>query len=304
MVFSGAGLLEALGWKHGVKPCWSIGSDSWCLEASELGQGDIAIIGSSRALSAVEPRLLSSLVGRSARQLAINATATLPVLEWLADREDFAGVVLADVTPRLEFRSGFERHAAAIRFLQSLQDFRRSPGRRLEARLSRLVQSRVRFKPFVYHVVALFWNRYRDGGGPLSGMTVEDTRFVRLAYGANAKDSDRNGVNPLISPPAAAEEVEELMNRFARAVRAIRRRGGQVVFLFMPSSGVVAAREERLFPRREYWDRLAAATAAEAIHFEDVPVLSSFRCPDGEHLDWRDALRFTQGLAKVLGKPR
>ena len=41
-------------------------------------------------------------------------------------------------------------------------------------------------------------------------------------------------------------------------------------------------------------------TSALCIHFQDVPQLAAFPCPDWSHLDRTDAPRFTQELAKVL----
>ena len=37
-----------------------------------------------------------------------------------------------------------------------------------------------------------------------------------------------------------------------------------------------------------------------AIHFEDYPGLSGYDCPDGSHLDVRDARKFTRALVRIL----
>ena len=299
-VVAAAAVLETQARRLGVAPSWSSGLESWCVEASSLGPKDIAIVGTSRALSGIEPGELSRRTGRRARQLSINGTSMLPVLEWLASREDFSGVVLADVMTGLEFREGHERHAVAERFVRELEDFSRSPGRRLDALLSRHVQTSLAFRSPGFHLLAPYRDRGGAGAGRLSMMTVEATRFVRLDF--RPEDPHAKVKRPKTARPQPAGKAErgELFERFAAAVRAIEGRGGRVVFLFMPLTGRSAEEEERDFPRAENWDRIAAGTNALKIHFRDAPALAGFTCPDGEHLDGVDAVRFTRELAALL----
>jgi hypothetical protein len=293
-------LLETQARRLGVRPSWSAGSETWCVVAANLGPRDIAVIGTSRAVSGIEPGELSRATGRPARLLAINATSMLPVLEWLARKEDFAGVVIAEVTPGLEFRAGHDRQALAERIIADAADFNRSPARRVEAVMAREVQTRLAFKSPGFHLLAPYRDRQGPGVSRLLRMSVEANRFVRLEFepGDPAAESERPEVARV--RPAEDEDLRNLMNRFAEAARAIERRGGRVVFLFMPLTGWTAQREEEDFPRRTYWDPLATSTQALKIHFRDVPELSGFVCPDEEHLDGEDALRFTRALAKAL----
>jgi hypothetical protein len=286
--------------RYGVHPSWSVGAESWCVEALALEPDGIAILGTSRILSGVEPDELSRLTGRRARQLAINATSMLPILEWLAAQPDFAGTVVAEVTPYLEFRAGFEGHTTAERFLRDLEDFRRSPGRRVDSQLSRFLQTRLACRSPGFHLLAPYRDRHGPGIRRLKSLTVEATRFTRLEFEAGDEPAEGHDAGPTMGVPAGKAELDRLINRFASAARAIQERGGRVVFLCMPSGGKVEEREERVFPRKDYWERLAAATTAEAIHSSDMPTLAAFPCPDGEHLDYRDALRFTRALAEVL----
>ncbi|MHC4248019.1 MAG: hypothetical protein ACYS9X_02715 [Planctomycetota bacterium] len=61
-----------------------------------------------------------------------------------------------------------------------------------------------------------------------------------------------------------------------------------------------AAGEEEKFPRARHWDVFAAGIPAPAIHFLDHPALAAFECPEGSHLDYRDATPFTRALARIL----
>jgi hypothetical protein len=293
-------ILETQARRLGVRPSWSAGLESWCVEASALGPKDLVIIGTSRALSGIDPGELSRRTDRPVRHLAINATSMLPVLEWLAGREDFSGVVLAEVMPGIEFRAGYERHSIARRFIAELADFSRSPARRVDAILSRQAQTRVAFKSPGFHLLGPYRDRQGPGVGRLSRMSVEDTRFVRLEFEPGDPKSEAKRAETVRATPAGDLERYELMGRFEAAVRAIEKRGGRVVLVFTPMTGRSAEDEERDFPRAGYWEPLASSTNAIKIHFHDVPSLAGFTCPDEEHLDGDDAVRFTRALADLL----
>ena len=58
--------------------------------------------------------------------------------------------------------------------------------------------------------------------------------------------------------------------------------------------------ERHTWPRALFWDRLAGATRAMTVHFEDYPQLARFGCPDGSHLGADDVPGFTRALVEVL----
>jgi hypothetical protein len=73
-----------------------------------------------------------------------------------------------------------------------------------------------------------------------------------------------------------------------------------VIFVRFPTSGVLWELEEQRYPRKDYWDVFAAESRAATVHFKDYPALARFQCPDGSHLDYRDAVPFTKALAEIL----
>ena len=90
--------------------------------------------------------------------------------------------------------------------------------------------------------------------------------------------------------------------RLETYVDLLRERGGKVIFLRMPSSGVLRDYEEITRPKALFWDRFANATQAQTLHYLDVPALRFFDCPDLSHLDEADAQRFTQALLEELDR--
>ena len=96
--------------------------------------------------------------------------------------------------------------------------------------------------------------------------------------------------------------IDQILDRLERAAMKLESQGGRVVFVHLPHDGPVKMLEDQIYPRERYWDRLAARFAGAAIHYEDYPSLRSFTCPDGSHLDLRDAPAFTRALAKIVNE--
>lgn len=88
---------------------------------------------------------------------------------------------------------------------------------------------------------------------------------------------------------------------FNEAIETINARGGQVILVRLPTSGPLEQAEEEHFPRDQFWDEMARRLPAIAVlHYQDYPALSAFATPDGNHLDFRDAPRFTSILFDLL----
>lgn len=85
-------------------------------------------------------------------------------------------------------------------------------------------------------------------------------------------------------------------------VDAVRARGGRVIFVRMPSSGLLREIEDRITPRETHWDRLLRETNAPGIYYGDHPELSGFECPEYSHLSASDSVLFTRNLITVLSR--
>jgi hypothetical protein len=85
-------------------------------------------------------------------------------------------------------------------------------------------------------------------------------------------------------------------------VAEIQGRGGKVVFLRLPSTGKHWELDQQCYPKDRYWDQFSARTSAETIHFMNCLTLSGYNCPEGSHLDSKDALTFTRDLGRESRK--
>jgi len=88
--------------------------------------------------------------------------------------------------------------------------------------------------------------------------------------------------------------------KIRQMVKAIENRGGRVLFVKMPSSGLIENYEQKKYPRELFWDPMISIAGVNGIRAADEPTLRTFNCPDGSHLDMRDRTEFTKRLVKTL----
>lgn len=111
------------------------------------------------------------------------------------------------------------------------------------------------------------------------------------------------GYNQIIAPDEAGRRARWRagLNEFEEAIETISARGGQVVLVRLPTGGALRATEEKYFPREAYWDEMARQLPdAISVHYEDHAALNTVDTPDGDHLDYRDAQKFTSALIDAL----
>lgn len=102
------------------------------------------------------------------------------------------------------------------------------------------------------------------------------------------------------APPPPPAQWLVFAERYDSLARTIRRHGGEVVFVRLPSSGKLAELFERDYPKARYWDAFASIGTSPTIHFRDVPAMAGIKCPDEMHLDQSDQATFTSALVQAL----
>lgn len=235
-------------------------------------------------------------------QLAVDGSSPVASLASLAEDPSFRGTVICSLTAQWvwpQLVSGQDAYAEYYRR-------QHSPARSLETAMKCRLQERlvainphVRVARVLYHLVS------RRALPAPSYLTTHSDRS-RLAdyslsdlskYQHQGATGSRHGDGCDIPSPA---EWITAFERVEGYVRQIEARGGQVVFVRFPTTDETWAEDELHFPRAEYWDRMAAVTTAETLHFLDVPALTQFDLPDTSHLDAKDAPLFTSILLDCL----
>lgn len=264
----------------------------------------LALVGASRILLGFDPEIIEKLTDHSAHMLAIDGSNPLPVLVELSNDPDFIGKVICSI-PSLwlagELKSKDDRSAKWLRKYKQ-----QSLSSKLETRLALTFQGH-----FVFRYGGLaprkLWEKWQQGRPvtpPYAPMRAD--RFRTADYSLVNLQSLRDARierTRELHQGATMLGQQEFMQRVAiirKAVKRIRQKGGDVVFIRFPSCGEVWAIEEETVPRHHYWDVLASEVTALTIHFTDYKKLQDFSCTDGSHLDYSDARIFTREVTTLL----
>ncbi len=298
--------LEALGRALGhrsmvvdTKALWSLERD----RVYERGPRTVVVLGASRMqLGFSTDEFRRRLPGYSVVQLSANGRYPIATLLDLAEDEDFNGVVICALSAlalapdrwydqqrlvdyyhrQWTLASKIDR-IIATRVELGLVAV--NPYTRYLKTVSRAVRSKPLPKPYY---MTLHADRSREADYAVVDVERKRAKRLRSARGYYLRE---NGLTPEVWL-AGIPVIEQ-------AVQAIRARGGEVVFVRMPTWGEHWELDEAHFPRRIFWDGLAERTSAVTIHFRDVAGMQ-VDCPDWSHLDTRDRARFTAALLLEL----
>ncbi len=322
-----------LGWelycRHlGYAPALNDTEDLWASRRALVDEqpNRTVLIGSSRMLFDFDMDVYEEAMGERPLQLATVGTNPGPYLKDLAGHPEFSGTVIVGVAPGLFFAPGGPPVNRPNDHLKRFYDW--SPTQRighhlgmwLERRLAFLNESDLTLNQLLLQLKIP--NREKVKGKPELPPyfhTVDEERQGGMTDMAENDTALQKRIQqiwiPLFTPPpppkglskeeAAAghkKAVERILNQTKEHVEKIRSRGGQVIFLRLPSTGTVREMENKYTPRAGYWDRILKVTGAPGIHFEDHPQLTGFDCPEWSHLTKEDATEFTRRLMPLLIK--
>ncbi|HID69632.1 MAG TPA: hypothetical protein EYP35_04040, partial [Desulfobacterales bacterium] len=291
---------------HGYIPTVEDDLGLWAAIRRQANQQEgesVALIGSSRIQLGLNPDVFARTTGVRPLMLAIDGNSPLPVLQNLAEDPKFSGLVICGLTPQWLAESKTSKRRAA----KWIRKYRRQKwSSRLETQLSAGIQQLFVFR-FPGLSPARVWRRLINNErlkkvyAPMRmdryrSADYSRTDLSRLKEAREKRSRQLASTTISLAPEAFKERVEQVH----RWVESIEHRGGQVVFIRMPSTGTIREIEEAAWPRHRYWDVFAARIHGLTIHFEDYAVLSSFPCPDGSHLDADGAILFSEALVKLF----
>lgn len=261
----------------------------------------VALLGSSRIMLAFSPEAFArSLPDWHYVQLGINGTTSIGSLLDLANDPTFRGVALVDIS-----ELGFPKVSwvAQDRYIATYHRRWRTLGAMLERWLATKVQAHLAL--VAVRGFQTLGKLFETGSWPTPPYVVthaDRTRFAdySLADVARKRDHTLDRLErwnlTMRDPVAWLDEALEI----EPAIAAIQARGGQVVYVRMPTCDERWANEERVTPKAQFWDALAARTRAISIHFKDYPQLAKFSCPDTSHIASKDGPEFTRALLAIM----
>jgi len=294
--------LETLARERGYRPSVKDDEYAWAWQRARVDDAPhaVALLGTSRILLAFSPPAFAqALPDWTYVQLAIDGSQPAGSLIDLARDPDFRGVAIVDTTESGITPDNWRRQDAYVRAYHRRW---RAPGAMAERWLATEVQRRLALLSDTgTHVLANGWT-----APPYVTTFADRTQFADFSRTDVAKQRQRQldriaaeGHPPPPTERDAAAWLDQAL-RIEPFVAQIQARGGRVVFVRMPACDERWAADERETPKALFWDRFATRTHALAIHFADYSALRDFACPDTDHIDSKDAARFTSALLAIL----
>lgn len=292
--------------------------------ASALGSDALVLVGASRIQLGIDLDALRLQTGLEPVQLAIDGSSFVPILNNLADDPSVRGTILVDYSPNVLEDAFSGDYGVASKFLRVYQmqpdSDRQFTLARAEKRLTEHLRNNLR--------------SYADGASPLLSLTrrimsgraashyletrpdrsrlADYSRVPMPAFYYQRVARHLGGVHPIAGDTRSIEEAlrqkiaalpahdNAAYLRGARHVKQlasrIEARGGRVVFIAMPTSGMIRDIDENRYPRSSFAGLLEKEAGISVLDSVADRTLATFTCPDGSHLDKRDRERFTTSL--------
>ena len=297
------------------KALWAVQRD----KVPDLSEQDVILTGSSRVLFNVQLDVWEEKTGRRPLQLATVGSSPLPIFHDLVQNTDFKGTILVGVSPGLFFSTTYPL-AQPWEWPQSKIDhyYSRTYADRSNHWLSIPLQKSFYFisaeedesdanvdlksilgrtrwgsrAPYSYPGVPQFGEIQVDRSLRMTERTATDTAFARQVK--NFWQAIMS--NPDMPPP----DIKGTTEFFLKDAKAFMDRGGKIIFLRSPSTGMVKEVETMGLPRATAWDSLLIKAQAPGYHYEDYESLSGFDCPEWSHLSGPDADKFTAALVDIM----
>ena len=272
----------------------------WTAHRHRATSDAIVILGKSRAQLGFDISEIKKLFpGRDVVMLAVHGRGAAAVLEDLAKDQAFKGAViwsLSEVDLTGQARREQEPEVSAFHDDKSVD-------RRFNARLMAELEARLVFlgqhaslQTLLADTPRPFWTE-APSREQTADFSKADTQ--RLVDGNNARRARDSALAERFGGVRPGPWLKEALAH-EPSVRAIKSRGGEVVYLKFPACEEVQAFWDRWYPREKFWEPLSRATAARTLHFADAPGVFPLQCPDTSHIDGKDKARVTRALMRAM----
>ncbi len=313
---------------RGYAPTLNDTPDLWADRREAVQPDSLVIVGDSRPFFDLDLDELEKGLGQRPIQLALPGSCAYPIFEELINDERFHGTVICSIVPGMFFAPGgpllqnAEKALHRYRTRTFAQRAGHHLGMLLEERIAFMKQEDLVLGQLVARVpVPNRANAYLPPLLPPYFSSLDRERRARMTEAAARpgplQDRIRQGWIPLFTPPpfpdytpkevfeGMARTVDERFGKTAALVKKLEARGGKVIFVRFPHSGLLKELEDKGTPRSAEWTRLMQESGAPNIYYSDHPELI-YECPEWSHLSAEQSVEFTQRLVphlkKALGK--
>ncbi len=291
----------------------------WSKERVKVISRQAALVGASRFTAAMYPENLTQIFdGKVPVQLAKDGSQALYPFFNLADDSEFNGIVMVSVVPGSFYQSlaawakpGWTARFECMKKCSVLS--------RIENTLRIPLQEKFSFYA-PENSLSVLLQHLLDKKTVLPGFELDPPWGQRDLFQRDRtkkaadvkalwKESDLNQLRefwPFIvenwDAPSRLQgnDLDNHLESIQVAINKIHNRGGQVIFISLPSEGKLREAEGKFFPRAEYWDKLASLDNALFINSYDFPEFSKFKTTDDSHFSPSDAPRFSKKLTEII----
>jgi len=282
---------------------------AWAEARRAADHAPVAIIGDSRILFDTDQERFEQLTGVRPVQVAHVGTDARALLEHFANDSNFHGLLIVGMADTMYF--GMPAIGLAGNAVHNYEK-NGKPSQLTGLWLDRWLQNYLAFMDADYRLsrwAPRFDNGWRKGAdSPYEDVWKISESFPDRQYfmwdriltdpylRGHARHAWDGFKGPNI-PPALANKV---IARSAEAVRRIRSRGGDVIFIRPPSAPQLRVNEQKRIPRELGWDRLLIGANAKGIHADDLPRAQKLVLPEWSHLSHKCATVFTDAYVRRL----
>jgi len=269
-------------------PLWSW----WRDKGAQADGRTLMVLGSSRIEAGFVPEAWKEIFpAHRIIQLANTASSSIPVLEDLAGDPGFHGLVLCEVSVFSMGSLALSTAEDMVRYYHEQFGF----WDRWTVPINAFLQNHFVISSAAYVGESVLKELLKGRYEASTRYAIFPDRRVVFEF---QKPLSKKQIKARVSIPEIQEMIppklrDEGLRRLNLAAQTIERHGGRVVF-----TEYVSTREKGL--RSYFWEPLESQAKSPGIYFEDDPFLSTFRTPDGSHLDGRDAGAYTRRLAEII----
>ena len=282
---------------------------AWAEQRRLADAAPVAIVGDSRILFDTDLDRFQQLTGVRPIQTAIVGTNARALLETYANDPNFHGLLIVGLADLSYFRPEGVGIGAAY-----LKNFSKAdkPAQLTGLWLDRFLQRNLAFLDSDYRLSRMA-DRLDHGMRPGAyspyddvwkiSETFDDRQYFmwdQIETDAYLRAHARHAWNVFKGPPLPPFIARNVVARSAEAVRRIRARGGDVIFIRPPSAPELRSIEDKRLPRSLGWDQLVAGTRSKAIHADDLVQAQHLVVPEWSHLSRKCATVFTDAYVRRL----
>jgi len=282
---------------------------AWAEQRRLADAAPAVIVGDSRILFDTDLDRFQQLTGIRPIQTAIVGTNARALLESYANDPNFHGLLIVGLADLSYFRP--QGVGIGGPYLKSFEK-NDKPAQLTGLWIDRWLQRHLAFMDSDYRL-SRWAPRFDHGIRQGADSPYEDVwkiseafpdrqyfMWSRIETNAYLREHARHAWNLFKGPPLPPFIARNVVARSAEAVRRIRSRGGDVIFVRPPSAPELRAVEDGRLPRSKGWDLLLAGTHAQGIHADDLPQAQNLTIPEWSHLNHKCATVFTDAYVRRL----